>query len=294
MLYNASVTSIKDYGHEVIGFHEYSGSTNLHNRALRLYLGVGNSANLCGIRSELAWLEPRSRTQLRMLRFYLRMQNMENNRLTKKIFLYDQNFCSENQDKTCWSTEVNNILNRNNLLFSIDNHSPKIAVQMLKDSLLQKDLHMFRTKCLVAPKLRTYNTLFSPFVPHMTSVMFTGACLPFIVRKRLTQLRLGVLPLKIETDRFLKIPANERFCTQPKCVNTTNINGEKSIENEIHFLLHCNQYSDLRNHLFSHLTLPNFHQLSDTDKFIFLLTNASVARLVGQFITNAFDARPCK
>ena len=55
MLYNACVTSIKDYAHEVIGFHEYSGSTSLHNRALRLYLGVGNSANLCGIRSELAW-----------------------------------------------------------------------------------------------------------------------------------------------------------------------------------------------------------------------------------------------
>ena len=55
MLYNACVTSIKDYAHEAIGFHEYSGSSSLHNRALRLYLGVGNSANLCGICSELAW-----------------------------------------------------------------------------------------------------------------------------------------------------------------------------------------------------------------------------------------------
>ena len=69
MLFNACVTSIKDYAHEIIGFHEYSGATSLHNRALRLYLGVGNSANLCGLRSEMAWLEPRSRTQLKMLSF---------------------------------------------------------------------------------------------------------------------------------------------------------------------------------------------------------------------------------
>ena len=33
MLYNACVTSIKDYAHEVVGFHEYSGATSLHNRA---------------------------------------------------------------------------------------------------------------------------------------------------------------------------------------------------------------------------------------------------------------------
>ena len=60
------MTSIKDYAHEIIGFHEYSGATSLQNQALRLYLGVGNSANLCGLRSEMAWLEPRSRTQLKM------------------------------------------------------------------------------------------------------------------------------------------------------------------------------------------------------------------------------------
>ena len=143
MLYNACVTSIKDYAHEAIGFHEYSGSSSLHNRALRLYLGVGNSANLCGIRSDMAWLEPRSRTQIKMFRFYLRMLNMDNNRLTKKIFLHDQKFCSENLDKTCWSTELNQILSRNNLLFSVDASQPKLSVQSLHNSLFNKDLVMF-------------------------------------------------------------------------------------------------------------------------------------------------------
>ena len=124
------------------------------------------------------------------------MLKMDNNRLTKKIFLYDQKFCSENQDKTCWSTEINKILSRNNLLFSVDLSQPKLSVQMLHDSLYNKDLVMFRNKCLAATKLRTYNTLFSPFVPHLSTSMYSRSCLPFILRKRLAQLRLGLLPLK--------------------------------------------------------------------------------------------------
>ena len=66
------------------------------------------------------------------------------------------------------------------------------------------------------------------------------------------------------------------------------------LEDEIHFLLHCNQYSDLRQHLYSSIVIPNFEQFSDNDKFIYLVTNAATARLVGQFIANEFDARPCK
>ena len=70
MLYNACVTSVKDYAHEVIGFHEYSGASNLHTKAIRNYLGVGNAASLCGLRAEMSWLEPRSRTQIKMINFF--------------------------------------------------------------------------------------------------------------------------------------------------------------------------------------------------------------------------------
>ena len=120
MLYNACVTTIKDYAHEVIGFHEFSGSTKLHNNALRSYLGVGNSANLCGIRSEMALLEPRSRTQIEMFRFYLRMKNMSDDRLTKKIFLYDQMFSAKNCNTPSWSNEIKQIVSRNSMLFITD------------------------------------------------------------------------------------------------------------------------------------------------------------------------------
>ena len=66
-LYNNCVTSIIDYAHEVIGYHQYSESANIHTKAIRAYLGVGRSANLCGLRHEVGWLEPKSRGQIKMV-----------------------------------------------------------------------------------------------------------------------------------------------------------------------------------------------------------------------------------
>ena len=66
------------------------------------------------------------------------------------------------------------------------------------------------------------------------------------------------------------------------------------IENEFHFLVKCKQYDQLRNVLFSRLSCPEFDQLNDQNKFCYMLTRTHVARIVGQFIIDAFDNRPVK
>ena len=296
MLYDSCVTTIKDYGHEVIGFHEYSGSTNIHTKALRIYLGVGHSANLCGLRSEMTWPEPRSRTQVRMIRFLYRMKSMSDDRLTKKIFRYDQNFAKTHKNLTCWSSEVNHILSRNNLFYNVDEMGPKPFLNLLSESLLRKDVEMFASQCRKSPKLRIYHTLFPPFEEHNLSTKYVQLNLPFIVRKRLAQLRLGVLPIRIESDRYArdKIAAELRFCKQPQCVNQTVTNCEPVVEDELHFLLHCKQYEKLRSDMLSNVDLPGFSQLTDRLKLKYLLTCENLARVVGQYIINAFDRRPIK
>ena len=298
MLYNCCVTSISDYSHEVIGFHQYSGSALIHSKAIRSYLGVGHSANLCGLRSEMGWMEPRSRSQIRMFRYFLKLKKMPDDRLTKKMFIYDQYFMQQNQNLQCWSSEIKQIIIRNNLVFSVDTVPPKLLCKNLENILLTKDVAMFKTQCAKSPKLRTYNSLFSPFDGQCLAENFTRLCLPFIVRKRLSQLRLGVLPLRVETDRYqrVKIDASERFCKQPKCTNNDVSVAVKTfeVENEFHFLVKCREYDQLRYVLFSHLSCPEFDQLNDQNKFCFMLTRPHVARLVGQFIIDAFDLRPVK
>ena len=157
------MTSISDYGHDVIGFHQYTASSSIHSKAIRAYLGVGHSANLCGLRSEMGWMEPRSRTQIKMFRYFLKLRKMPDDRLTKQIFIYDQYFMQQNSNLQCWSSEVKQIMFRNNLVFSVDTVPPKLLCKNLENVLLSKDVSMFRNQCSKSPKLRTYNSLFSTF-----------------------------------------------------------------------------------------------------------------------------------
>ena len=295
-LYNSCVTSITDYSHEVIGYHQYSESANVHTKAIRSYLGVGRSANLCALRYEMAWLEPKSRTQIRMMRFFYRMREMNNNRLTKKIFLYDQHYTSLNNTLTTWSQEIQNIISKQNLSSVIDRFDSKSVLKLLQDSLLLSDKSMLRRECLSSTKLRTYNTLFSPFIPHSSIISYTRLTMSFKQRKKLAQLRLGCLPIRLETERYARpiLPAEQRYCLQPECENATqNLpDNEKHVDNEFHFLIKCSQYRSLRKELFDKIKIPNFQIFDDMDKFTYLLTTKHVAHIVSSFIVDAFDSRP--
>ena len=226
----------------------------------------------------------------------MKVRQLPCDRLTKKIFIYDQLFMQNNPNLQCFSSEIVQIINRNNLLFHIDVVPPKIICKNLENSLLEKDISQFKTQCSKSPKLRTYNSLFSVFVDQKLSDSYTRLCLPFIVRKRLSQLRLGVLPLRIESDRYsrVKVDAKDRLCKQPKCKNNCAATppSKFDVENEFHFLMCCKQYDHLRSVLFTKLSCPQFNQMNDQNKFCYMLTCPAVARLVGQFIVDAFDARP--
>ena len=55
--------------------------------------------------------------------------------------------------------------------------------------------------------------------------------------------------------------------------------------------MNCNQYDQLRSEMFARVQAVDFAQMNDLAKFVFLLTTQSVAKIVAQFIVNAFDER---
>ena len=81
---------------------------------------------------------------------------------------------------------------------------------------------------------------------------------------------------------------------QQKCSNNdlTSVVKTVEVENEFHFLVKYKHYDQLRNVLFSRLSCPEFDQLNEQNKFGYMITRKHVARLVGQFIVDAFDNRP--
>ena len=98
----------------------------------------------------------------------------------------------------------------------------------------------------------------------------------------LSQLRYGILPLRIETGRFVNEDRCERLC---KLCNSGNI------EDQIHFLFHCKLYDVQREELFikARNVVDRWDNLSDIVKLKFLFQD--MTRTLGKFVKNIFLLR---
>jgi len=93
-------------------------------------------------------------------------------------------------------------------------------------------------------------------------------------RTALSKFRCGIAR-RIETGRYENLKENERVCPFCDC-----------IEDEVHVLLYCNLYDDVKQFLFDKAVSINstFLTLNDDDKLSFILSNVSIAR---------FSAKTC-
>ena len=82
----------------------------------------------------------------------------------------------------------------------------------------------------------------------------------------------GVAPLKIETGRYEGLFENDRICSLCEA-------GE--VESEVHTLIRCPLYDIHRHELFEYISIiaPDFNQLSDIDKFVFIMSNSLVSKV---------------
>ena len=96
-------------------------------------------------------------------------------------------------------------------------------------------------------------------------------------RLMVAQFRAGVLPLRIETDRYsnIKDTVKNRFRKLLVCERLCQVCHLNETANEEHFLSSCPCYTDTRSQLYHSYSMicPNFQSLSDNDKFILILSN---------------------
>ena len=102
------------------------------------------------------------------------------------------------------------------------------------------------------PKLRTFNKIHD-FTCYQTLVQ---APVTRIQRSLLSQLKTGILPLKIETDRYQGVKPENRLC------KICNLNQP---EDEIHFIFTCPALSDTRLSSMSHANLKNTNFSTGSD-----------------------------
>jgi hypothetical protein len=105
-------------------------------------------------------------------------------------------------------------------------------------------------------------------------------CLSRRRRSLIAQIRIGILPLHIETGRFRNLKVEERTC---------QICKQNEIENEFHFICICNIYTHFRNEMYNKINNTDFVDMSDKDKFIYLMKNNW--KEVSQYMELAWNKR---
>ena len=233
------------------------------------------------MRAELGWLEPRSRAQVKMIRLFHRLICMSETRITKKIFLWDRELWHSGRAHT-WTEEVESILDRNNMkeTFNLNIFSLKDAIDRLKVSLISKDMAKLKNLCHNLPKLRSYVSLADFSAPKM----YLTKPMSYAQRRMIAKIRLGCLPIRIETGRFErpKKNAEQRICLQCHM---------DEIESEEHFLLVCPRHSRLRSSLLGKFLNESCQTLDQTGKLAFLLNDSSAVKATAQFILKALENR---
>ena len=190
-LYDACITKVADYSAGVWGLGLYPKLNNIHNRAVRTYLGVHKYAPILALTGELSFTPPEIRRKVEMIRLWNRIIKMPDSRLPKIIFE------NEFESRKSWGRDIRSIFEQSNYLHIFEN---KLTIDPsdIQKKLLEMFTNNFTDSLPLKPKLRNYALFKFSFEPEP----YVCAYLSRNKRSIFAQSRMGILPLRIETGRF--------------------------------------------------------------------------------------------
>ena len=268
-LYNACVIPILEYGAGVWGFRKYHSTDNIQNRAVRYFLGVHRFAPVLAINGELGWLPLQYRRWITMVRYWNRLMKMSNDRLTRQAFEMDYALCKNN-----WCDSVKNVLTTLGLSSHYE-HKTCVNLTTMNTCIYDYYNAHWQTEILKVSKLRYYRSFKNEFCQEQYTVLN----LKRNERSLLSQLRCGILPIRIETGRYTGENPEQRVCLF--CDS-----GE--VESEIHFLLKCEFYKAIRNEHFGSLFSGALCNI-DVDSRKYLMSNHP--RKLAKYLVNSYQKR---
>ena len=239
-------------------------------------LQIPRSSVNAAVRGELGAFPLYIDSQSQLIKYWLRLHNLPNDRIVKKA--YDIALEQE-QD---WVVHVEDILCRHGfqnvwLNPTVDaKHFGNVFKQRLKDTFVSG----WRQEIRNYSKLQTYSKFKTDFTfeKYLSSIQNKS----FVAN--ITKLRISAHCLEIEKGRYKNVPATQRRC--PTC--------EHNVEDEFHFLLSCPTYSEERLTLMnmisrnSDITLPE----TSSDTFNLLMSCPEpISLYIGQFISAALQKR---
>lgn len=275
-LYDSVVWPVISYSAPIWGFRSYSCIDAVHNRAMRFFLGVGKYTPNDAIAGEMGW-KPAFVLQWKSICLYWsKLSAMNNDRLNKRVALW----ALSKSGRACknWMYSVADFLNGNNLTqyanIAENIPAPSCFIRNVENKLFEKFSTSWysRINCRKGTsgkgrnKLRLYKLLKTNFNVEQ----YCKIIMPPSHRAAFSKFRCGVAPIRIETGRYEGLAEEMRLC--PFC----NV-----VENELHVILNCRMYDDLRETLYvkAQECAPHFNSMSDGNKFVFLFSNHHLVRV---------------
>ena len=208
-------------------------------------------------------------TQTTCIRFFLRLSKMSSNQLNHIIFKESCHLAERGYRNWAYSTKklLQNMHDDNNhftptldCIYSLVSYKQALLSLFIKD--WRDEINEIRTESESGGRLNLYRTMKdTPQTErYVLNIRTVGG------RRVMAGLRMGCLPLAVETGRYSHIPYRERVCRL--CCR-----GE--VEDQSHFIAICPAFNDLRLQLYNHCSciLDTFYQMPLQDKIKFILCN---------------------
>jgi hypothetical protein len=264
-LFESKVQSILLYSSEIWGLHRIEGLETVHMQACKRFLGVSIMTPNKMVYSELQRFPLYVCSALRVIKYWIRILCMDDNRLPKQC--YNMLLCMDRNGYSCWVTKVRLFLCQSGFSYvwlSQDAQTVKCVLPYLKQRLIDNFVQEWEACMRNSERYCIYRTLKDDFFCANRIFHLDTYC----YRKAFCQLRMDVLPINAHLYRYSSILGATLCPWCPQCV-----------EDGSHFLKDCTLYSDLRRKICPYVsTTPlgillngkNERTLKDMAKFTFL------------------------
>ena len=186
-------------------------------------------------------------SSVRWLKYWFRLLEMDHQRLPKQAYmmlvLLDQN------GKTCWATEVRELLFRTGFGYVWLNQGVHNIGGFIK-AFKQRLFDMFVGEWTSTVRDKDRYALYSIVTEDFGRASYIQDINIYCFRVALSQIRLGVLPINNNMNRY---GDNPRASMCPFC--------KSEIEDEKHFLFSCPMYIDLRNRFLNTMDSRQLYRL---------------------------------
>ena len=276
-MFDTQVQSIVQYGSEIWGLDKAAQDIEkVHTFAMKKFLCVDLRTPNVMIYSELGRYPIYLNSYVRSVSYWLKLTRMAHTRLPYKA--YKMLYCLDEKGKKTWVTNIRILLCRYGFSYVWNNQGvgfPKSFLRTFRQRLIDCKLQDFDDYIQSNERFSFYR-LFNKGNYIQPYLLMD---LDRFLRLKLTKLRLGVSPLATHYFRYRTHVLTDLIC--PLC--------KESEEDEVHFVLQCPFFADIREQL-----IPAKYTNNPCSFRLCLLlatTNVNTARNLALFLYKAFKRR---